>query len=124
MSRTYKDRPWKIRFPESDPDFGYYKLPFERERKRFNKEKGYYEPTGEYYTSFVYMHIPGIKLKKRKDCDTVWHWTRGTPSWWTRMMMNKPQRRRGKLWERKVLVEDLEETDPPMCGRKPHMYYW
>jgi hypothetical protein len=64
------------------------------------------------------------KTKKPKEKDTEWHWM-STPSWWTRIMMNRPQRRKGKLWEATVKLEKtLDEVDPPEVSKKPHKYYW
>ena len=69
--------------------------------------------------------IPGptTKPKKRRTQDVEWHWM-STPSWWTRLTMNRPQRRAGRLWERKVLFQDLEDADPPGVSHKPHIYFW
>jgi hypothetical protein len=40
-------------------------------------------------------------------------------------MMTKPQRRKAKLWEKEVLKSpDLEDTDTPLSGKKPHIYFW
>ncbi len=63
------------------------------------------------------------KPKLRKEVDTEDHWM-STPSWWTRLVMNRPQRRAGRLWERKVLFEDIEETDSPGVSHRPHIYYY
>lgn len=52
-------------------------------------------------------------------------WT--TPSWFNRMFMNRPQRHKGRMWEKDVVKldkESLEETDSPSVGKKPHIYYW
>lgn len=73
-----------------------------------------------------YWDVPGAKVPKHKDNE--WHWLEATPSWWTRMMMNRPQRREAHLWEREVSkaqnIEDLEDLDTPNCSHKPHQYYW
>jgi len=64
------------------------------------------------------------KTKKAKRQDTEWHWM-STPSWWTRLMMNRPQRAAGRLWEKKVVHEaDLENVDKPSVSKKPHQYFW
>lgn len=66
--------------------------------------------------------------KKRKTKDIIWHWLDATPSWWTRLFMNRPQRRKSHLWERDVQkitnFDDLEDIDKPNVGKKPHKYYW
>ena len=90
---------------------------------------------------------PTTKPKKKKKLDTEWHWM-STPSAWTRTMMNRPQRRKGKLWEKGVskikcktemvgtypnigyvplLSQDTEDAyneETPSVSRKPHVYYW
>lgn len=108
MSRTYKDRPYKVRHPEEQWDYRYYP----REGHRW------------------YWHCalqrPGVLTKKKKHVDTENHWMT-TPMWWVREFMNQPQRVRGKQWERqmvKVPVGELDIQDIPDVGRKPHLYYW
>ena len=105
MSRTLKDRRWELKFPETRWDFDSFKI------------------TSDNSYIIRYIKLPGVKTKKRKELDTNWHWLSATPSWWTRLTMNRPQRRAGRVWEQKVLLEDLEETDPPGVGHKPHCYY-
>lgn len=105
MSRTYKDKPYKLH-----P--GYWQ----------NDQDDYYVYRDDlpWYT----IKKKTSKPKKRKEVDFEWHWM-STPSAWTRLMMNRPMRARGKAWEKKVLKEvDLEDTDPPGVGKKPHIYYW
>ena len=102
MSRTYKDKPSKLKYTAWDKD-----------RERI---KG----------TFYYINLPTTKPKKRKEVDTEWHWM-GTPSWWTSLFMNRPQRRRCKLWQRdalKTCLDSLEDLDKPSISRKPHIYYW
>jgi hypothetical protein len=107
MSRTLKDRHWKLKFPETSWDFDSLKI------------------TGDNSYSIRYIKLPGVKTKKRKDVDMDWHWISNSPSWWTRLVMNRPQRRAGRVWEHEVLKQtDLENCDPPGVGHKPHIYYW
>ena len=107
MSRTIKDKHWKLKFPESGWDFDSIKL------------------TDENSYSIRYVKLPGVKTKKKREEDTEWHWISSTPSWWTRLTMNRPQRRAGRVWEHNVLkLTDLEDCDPPGVGHKPHIYYW
>lgn len=106
MSRTYKDRHWKIRFPE------------QARLKDYEKVE---TPHG-----YSWLHLPTTKTKKRKEVDTEWRWM-ATPGWWVNMMMTRPQRRAGHVWETEVVKlsdEELEDTDPPDASRKPHVYYW
>lgn len=42
-------------------------------------------------------------------------------------MMTRPQRVASKKFEREIVkcnIEELEELDAPIIGRKPHIYYW
>lgn len=102
MSRTYKDKPSKLRFDS------------------------YMKDIVRVEGTFKYIYLPTTKTKKRKKSDTEDHYM-STPSIWTRLMMNKPQRREGSLWEREVVktqLSELEELDKPNVSRKPHVYYW
>lgn len=99
MSRTHKDKPMKFVYGSFTQDM---------------------IPTDGY----GYRLTKTTKTKKRKQVDTEWHWM-STPSAWTRIMMNRPQRRAGRIWERTIFYElDLEDTDPTGVGKKPHIYYW
>ena len=105
MSRTYKDRPYKMH-----PS--YWR----------NDNDDYYQPNSE--LTWYVIKKKTSKPKKRKEVDTEYRWT-STPGWWIREMMQVPLRAAGKQWEKKVLKEvDLEDTDPPGVGRKPHVYFW
>jgi len=98
MSRTLKDRPWKIRFRDW--------------------HEGYQEGT-------YGLKAPGFWPKVKKEVDENWHWCNGTPGWWVRIMMNRPERRAAHLQEVEALkAVDLEEVDFADIGRKPHEYYW
>jgi hypothetical protein len=100
MSRTYKDVKWEVRFPERSWDIG------------------------RVWNGYCYLKIAGFKTKKKKKVNTEWHWM-GTPSWWTRLMMNRPQRVASKQYEKIVVgLSDLEEVDFPLVSKKPHIYYW
>ncbi len=112
MSRTYKDRPSRVRFPEFNALYDTFRIAYEEEND-----------FGDVRVRYSYLKKPGIKTKKKKHVDTEWHWM-STPSWWTRLIMNRPQRRKGRLWERAILFQELEETDAPGVGKKPHQYYW
>lgn len=105
MSRTYKDKPYKLRWSWSHKD-DLIEL--------------------ENYGYRLYRQGKTTKPKKRKEVDCEDHWM-STPSWWTHMFMLKPQRRQGTLWEREVVktqLTDLEEVDKPNVSRKPHVYFW
>lgn len=115
MSRTYKDKPSKLTHEPWDKDT----LRFEYEGERLD----YYTNEPKTYIGYGHLDLPTTKTKKRKEVDTEEHWM-STPSWWTHLCMNKPQRRAGRIWEATVLREDIEETDAPGVSKRPHIYYW
>jgi len=48
-----------------------------------------------------------------------------TPAWWTHYTMTVPRRREVRLFEHQILLlDDLEDADPPMNWNKPYNYYW
>jgi len=97
MSRTYKDRPLKL--------------------------TGYSWTHDMAYLNGSLIDLPTTKPKRRKEVDTEDHWMT-TPSWWTRITMNRPQRRAGRTWEKVVMHRDIEDVDPPGVSHKPYNYYW
>ena len=107
MSRSYKDIPWKFRFPEQQWDYKYYRR----------------EDIHWYWYSA--LERPGVLTKKKRHY-REYHGM-PTPMWWIREFMTRPQRTHGKQWERqivKVSKEDLVDQDTPTVSRKPHLYYW
>lgn len=122
MSRTYKDKPAKFRFPESyDWRWDCEKIPYEYTYSPWGTE----DPVT--VIRHVYRQLPGVKTKKRREVDCNWHWMGSTPSWWTRLTMNRPQRREHHLWEQiasRTPLESLEDLDTPNVSKKPHVYYY
>ena len=57
--------------------------------------------------------------KKKREYNEVW--PQATPSWWTRVVMNRPLRRATHMWEKRVLA-DIEQADP--IPETPKKYYW
>lgn len=109
MSRTFKDRKPELRFKEYGYDYG---------RETIYNDDG---------RILGWKQKPGVKTKKKRNIDNEYHWLWSTPSWWTRLYMNRPKRREGRLWEREVVkmnMDDLEETISPDVSKKPHQYYW
>ena len=107
MSRTYKDRPYKLRYPEEQWDYKYYRLGVDR-----------------WWVN--YLEYPGVLTKKKKNLDTEYRWMT-TPMWYIREFMNQPQRAKGRQWEKTVLkvdINNLDIIDYPSVSRKPHWYYW
>ena len=107
MSRTYKDRPARVRYPEQQWDYRYHTGAEDDWRLHLLKRRG-------------------VLTKKRRKVDTEWHWM-STPGWWIRQFMNRPQRRAGHAWEHDIVkwkIEDIDLSDYPCVSRKPHIYYW
>jgi hypothetical protein len=130
MSRTYKDRPWKVANPESRWDFGTERIAYESTRRVYELDlttNNYcFVDTDEICIKYFHADIAGVKTKKKKRVDTEWHWMT-TPGWYISEFMNRPQRARGRMWEKrisKVNIEDLDTLDLPDISRKPHVYYW
>lgn len=118
MSRTYKDKKWKLRYPENDYTFGSERIEY------IDEYTSYYTGEKVKCTRYIWVDLPGAKKKKKRSEHGDWNWMYSTPSWWTRMMMGRPVRRACKVWEKQVLTQDIEEADCPDYGRKPHIYYW
>jgi hypothetical protein len=121
MSRTYKDKPYKFRDPENDHDYRYEYFEYESEGLDWK---------GNPYSGIrrFYVERAGVLTKKKKRVDTEYHWM-STPSWWTRLFMNRPQRIASKRWERDVVRMSFwdiaqDSFDPPPMGKKPHVYFW
>lgn len=128
MSRTYKDKSWKFKYPESQYNFGSERIPYEHECKVYAYIDNEWAWTGktEVRTRYFYLDVAGAKTKKKKRVDSEWHWMT-TPGWFIKEFMNRPQRAKGRMWEKKitkVALEDLDLLDTPSVGRKPHVYYW
>jgi hypothetical protein len=118
MSRTYKDKPWK-----HDKDYRYSRYSDTFDKVPYVAQyRDYYTNELVEYTRFIFMQIAGALPKCKRNHVEKHHMP--TPNWWVHMIMTRPQRRAGRMWERKIHFEDLEEIDPPGVGRKPHIYYW
>lgn len=127
MSRTYHHRPSHVRFPKPSFDERYVRVPYVADVLRYRDQRRNVAvwDTTQTRHGFFRVERPGVMPKKPRHIDTTWNWLGSTPSSWTRMMMNRPMRHRGRGWEKRVLREsDLENTDPPGVSRKPHHYYW
>jgi hypothetical protein len=113
MSRTYKDKPYKLKHRPWDTD---------TESFRYVAEGlDWYTKELRTYLGFGHLELPTTKTKKRKEVDTEDHWMT-TPGWWNRMMVTRPERKRVNSMLK--TVSDVEEVDIPDCGRKPHIYFW
>lgn len=102
MSRTYKDRHWKLRFPDHAID-EYDEVPYTSvvNRKWVGCELVECAP---YEVERSYrVKKPGVfTKKKRKDYNNEYQWVGETPGWWVRMLVNRPLRRKGRMWEREA----------------------
>jgi hypothetical protein len=106
MSRTHKDIPWKLRYPEQQWDYKYYR-----------RDSNWY-----WYCA---LEKRGVLTKKKRSY--VEYHGMPTPMWWVREFMTQPQRTRGKEWEKQIVkckVDELMDQDLPDVSRKPHLYYW
>ena len=68
-----------------------------------------------------------IRGKHKKDGRKQWSWA--TPSWFTRLYMNKPHKAEAKQWEGKVKrtsLEDIAEHEYPIEPAKKgrQVYFW
>lgn len=100
MSRTHKDRPYKLQYPTWDADYIWL--------------EGYGYRKGK-------TTIP----KKKKKVDDEWHWCSSTPSWWNHLFHTKPRRRAAHIWEVNALKAiELEDIDKPNESNRPHKYYY
>jgi len=106
MSRTYKDKPYKLTE---------YYASWRQDRVDFK-----YERDGCIWYANLYGKT--TKTKKRKEVDTEDHWMT-TPMWWYHMTHTKPLRRRTSVMLRTLPV-DLEDADIPDYRRRPKVYFW
>lgn len=55
-----------------------------------------------------------------------YHWASVTPSWWTRLYMNRPKRCRDARMLKRVIAGSLDADAAPweLGSHKPHNYYW
>jgi hypothetical protein len=114
MSRTRKDKPTKFRDDVNSYSGSYQGLYDSRywEMCRENVHKKFHSRP---------------KLRKTKDYES--HWM-STPSWWTRLYMTRPQRKRQNQYLKQydlIVLDDLdllEESDIAFTGLKPHVYFW
>ena len=132
MSRTYKDKPYKY----SDQFHSWEQDRYAVEYTVLQTHSYEYDPKLGRYASIElsepieragvrYLQAKTSRTKKRKSEEDLEYRWMSTPSWWTRMFMNRPQRHRGRAWERKVLLcDDLEDADPPRFSNKPHIYFF
>ena len=105
MSGTFKDKPWKYKYPEKQWDYQY--------------EDGI-------DCWFARKQRPGVLSKKKRNSKDYYHGM-STPMWWVREVMNRPQRCKAKAWEHTVVkcsVDELDAIDTPIASKKPHIYYW
>lgn len=112
MSRTFKDIPHRL-----NTEFVKVVIPYRRIEYFYDDETDSIKSREDTdYEFTIYEKIHYGKLP---------HWYHGmpTPAWWTRIMLNRPLRRATRVWERKVLLHDLEETNPPAL-KQPKLYYW
>lgn len=113
MSRTFKDVPYKLRWEHVTRTLQHKSIVYSYDAE--SESIIALVDTNDEFSYYEFVH---------SDRVPAYYHARSVPSWWTRLKMNVPQRRAGRLWERQVLLSDLEETDPPGVGRHPKIYYW
>lgn len=66
-------------------------------------------------------YLTGRRLRDGKAHHLNW----STPSWWNRLINNRPQRRAARRAEHRVM-RDPDAADGLIwpAGRKPHIYFW
>lgn len=114
MSRTYKDRPYKIQKLE----------PWDKDRVMVRCEAICYDwltKEPREYIATRYLECKTTKTKKRKEVDTEDHWMT-TPSWWIHMKHTKPERRKSTMAV--STIADLEDVDIPNLHKMSHWYFW
>lgn len=77
-------------------------------------------------TEAVVYYPRGIMSRTYKDRKLHQCYS-STPSWWTRITMNRPRRRENRMYEsvvKFVAIENLIDYEPFLNWKKPHVYYW
>lgn len=110
MSRTFKDIPYRLVYE------------YKTNRVKYPKHEYFYDSEKDDIKLREYEYHFNRFEQKTKSRKYYHHMS--TPSWWTRAVMNRPNRRAARVWERQVLFQDIELADPPGVSRKPHKYYW
>jgi hypothetical protein len=111
MSRTYKDKPFKL-----TEAYKYYKD---------NTTVLKYEDD-----EFIYVHkLQGktLRAKKKKAKDTADHTLQSTPSYWVHDFMTVPMRAKSRHWDyvlSKTCIDELDTLDLPNVSHTPHVYFW
>ncbi|CAB4134460.1 hypothetical protein UFOVP273_79 [uncultured Caudovirales phage] len=117
MSRTYKDKPYKFSLQKKEWEL-YESIPCVR------WYTDYYTKELKSYNASWCHDLPRAKvLKKRSYTERNFYRGCKAPSWFVKEFMNRPERRKMRMWERSVLFEDIEETDPPVMYQN-FEYYW
>lgn len=98
MSRTLKDRPHDIKFPSSlNMNWPYYDIP------------------------------SGTIPKKKRYTKPDWLYYHTTPGWWIHLHMTKRRRAENRIYEsiiKQVPIDSLENYEPFLNWKRPHIYYW
>ena len=118
MSRTYKDKPYKLRYGSWNQDW--MRLPYLK----------VYIPWGETeekaVSSFYGLQLPTTKPKLRKEVDSEGHWM-STPSWWNNTYHTRPKRAKFRNFTSdtvKLSLDAIEDVIEPVDSNKPHCYFW
>lgn len=135
MSRTWKDLKYSLKYPHrrwgSSADTVLYKTVVKviKVVYEFDVEAGKAVPVKldkpKYWLHHYHVQTKTTRPKLRRSKVTEhYHMYSSAPGWWIRETMTRPKRRACRVWERKVLFQDIEEADCPDFGRKPFNYYY
>lgn len=73
-------------------------------------------------------HHHGLPSKKKPwvKRPTGYNFYTDTPSWWTRLYMNRPRRHRDDLCLKRISsgLVDVDAAIFSVGGHRPHVYYW
>lgn len=116
MSRTYNTKPRRLRYPRWDT--------YMEKVEYLSECTDFLSGLPRSYHKTVWLELAGVKPKKKRKQDTEDRWMT-TPSWFTKLFMNRPQKRRGRKWETKIKgLSNLEDIDYPSVSKKPHKYFY
>lgn len=97
MSRTFKDRPTKLRWDDH---------------------------WANWFNAPLWKRKTGPKKKRLKD--SVWRWIHQTPGWHVSMFSEVPARAEARAWEHAAVRHsgDYVDLDTPRHPKSKLVYYW
>lgn len=110
MSRTFKDKKDKY----TNPYYYSYKDVYYFAGVRMYGERKHK----------VFLQRFGVKKKRKRSFDDSWKMYSRSPGWFTKLTMNRPLRRKFRIYLLKLNPKLLEDCDPPCHLYKKFVYYW